>query len=868
MEKYRQGGVVAATILQQLGGVMKLNLFTGAYNFVDLGNGVSFRIKNQRANFIKITVNSLDLYDLEVGRIRGMDYKVVAEEHGLYNDMLKPAIERITGMYLSFKNGGTLPKEKSLLYFVLNHASSGMIATRTKYSMYKDIDGVRQAAIHILNREGDREYSISNFNDLIQEAVLEYDENKSGHLAAGGIMEKGGNVSKGKRWRRDWSTSSGDKGYDIYEIVNTKSYSTNYNGGWVVLSKIVESSDSSRLGRIDENHLDYMKEVFKGKYPFSYKLAAGGAITADGVTIEQWRNLGLNIVGGGVGYSAKVKGGTNAAGDVASGEVIFEQKPMFFSKNWNPYGKFVYIDKNDEEYTSREVPSSLLGNKNKFAEGGSIALQNKQMVAVKAKEIQHHAEEIMEALEGNEEVPAWVLAKVQRSATDISDAAHYLEGVKGMFDEGGSIAAQNKQMVERKAKEIKHHAKELMEALEGNEEVPAWVVAVIERSATDISDAAHYLADMEEDNSDIVTLERGEPKYEDDIVTLERVESSEGNYGIDGFKRGGSITFSKYTDVNKPMIGDKYKSGTTNGIVYEVSPNGNEFKLKDEYGNKSNRLYHINSTAKAKISRSKEAFTKGGKVKPKEVIEEEVYIEYLNKDKGFRKDRKDFKNEKEAREWAQENFERFDPDMIKYKFAKGGAIKELQVGQVYVLPNGEEIKVEKLFTENIDAEWVGYLRDGKYSENSVKSLRQFLKNWKAQLKMAKGGSVGNKISQKTIIDYLESYDNGALHFVGEVGSDAVKFMDTNGSLGFVKTNGKMDNVNQSIASYLNSKVFNKMAMGGTTFNDKVAAIEKRLQGTKVKSKYRKEFGTIYDKKESHEAAKRIAGAMINKYNHS
>jgi hypothetical protein len=81
---------------------------TGAYNFIDLGNGVSFKIKNQRANYIKITLNSMDLYDLEVGRIRGTTYKVVATHKDVYFDQLKPLIEKATGMYLSLAKGGNI----------------------------------------------------------------------------------------------------------------------------------------------------------------------------------------------------------------------------------------------------------------------------------------------------------------------------------------------------------------------------------------------------------------------------------------------------------------------------------------------------------------------------------------------------------------------------------------------------------------------------------------------------------------------------------------------------------------------------------------------------------------------------------------
>ena len=105
-KRYDDGGIVASEILQQLGGTGRLRAMTGAYNFIDIGNGVSFKLKNPRANYVKIKLNSLDLYDLEVGRIRGDSYKIVAEHNNIYADQLKPLIEKATGLYLSFKNGG------------------------------------------------------------------------------------------------------------------------------------------------------------------------------------------------------------------------------------------------------------------------------------------------------------------------------------------------------------------------------------------------------------------------------------------------------------------------------------------------------------------------------------------------------------------------------------------------------------------------------------------------------------------------------------------------------------------------------------------------------------------------------------------
>lgn len=103
----QENQAIASEILRQIGGMNRLKLMTGAYNFIALDRGVSFRIKNPRANYIKIKLNSLDLYDLEVGRIRGDKYTIVDEQFGIYFDMLKPAIEKATGLYLSlFGNGG------------------------------------------------------------------------------------------------------------------------------------------------------------------------------------------------------------------------------------------------------------------------------------------------------------------------------------------------------------------------------------------------------------------------------------------------------------------------------------------------------------------------------------------------------------------------------------------------------------------------------------------------------------------------------------------------------------------------------------------------------------------------------------------
>jgi hypothetical protein len=92
-----------------------------------------------------------------------------------------------------------MEKSKSLKHFILNEASSGSIANKVKFSSYKDIDGVRLTAVQMLNRDGDREYSVKAFSDLIKEAADEYAENKhEGKFASGGTMSKKHTVSYDK----------------------------------------------------------------------------------------------------------------------------------------------------------------------------------------------------------------------------------------------------------------------------------------------------------------------------------------------------------------------------------------------------------------------------------------------------------------------------------------------------------------------------------------------------------------------------------------------------------------------------------------------------------------------------------------------
>jgi len=95
--------IVAETILKQLGG-NKFRMMTGAKNLAGDENSLSMRIgrNSSNSNYLKITVNSMDTYDMKFCKFtRKFEEKSVKEYNGVYNDSLVEVFERHTGMYTS-----------------------------------------------------------------------------------------------------------------------------------------------------------------------------------------------------------------------------------------------------------------------------------------------------------------------------------------------------------------------------------------------------------------------------------------------------------------------------------------------------------------------------------------------------------------------------------------------------------------------------------------------------------------------------------------------------------------------------------------------------------------------------------------------
>lgn len=92
-----------------------------------------------------------------------------------------------------------------------------------------------------------------------------------------------------------------------------------------------------------------------------------------------------------------------------------------------PFGLHLERDSGFTPINAAELYKGLVAGK-RYNEGGTTEQsENKEMILNQAEELEHHVEELEEAAKKSDHVPAWIVAKVERAATDLSDASHYLD---------------------------------------------------------------------------------------------------------------------------------------------------------------------------------------------------------------------------------------------------------------------------------------------------------------------------------------------------------------------------------------------------------------------------------------------------------
>jgi len=183
------------------------------------------------------------------------------------------------------------------------------------------------------------------------------------------------------------------------------------------------------------------------KYP---KLEDGGMMAKSGYMAK-----GGSFMEGGSGYEGQSILLTNTSSPIRhrfiGKELVLEEK--------QPSGGFsAYVRNTGEKVPFDVFPDDFEQYKKggMMADGGSIEEGNVEMIMSNVKSIKHHAEEIENILSKGVEVEAWVNAKAERAATDLSDITHYLDGLK--MAHGGVVHGHHEHHVHTHSHEhrIKH----------------------------------------------------------------------------------------------------------------------------------------------------------------------------------------------------------------------------------------------------------------------------------------------------------------------------------------------------------------------------------------------------------------------------
>ena len=125
-------------------------------------------------------------------------------------------------------------------------------------------------------------------------------------------------------------------------------------------------------------------------------------------------------------------------------------------------------------------------------------------------------------------------------------------------------------------------------------------------------------------------------------------------------------------------------------------------------------------------------------------------------------------------------------------------------------------------------------------------------------KMADGGDIEEEDMSVQFIDYKDKMIMFEPHFKKYYSND-IEFDSLEEAKKYIDSGSKRASWEES--AYRSGM----MAKGGMTFQGKADAVKKRLVGTEVPKRLRKDYGKEYNEEEAEKASKRIIGAQVKKY---
>ena len=165
------------------------------------------------------------------------------------------------------------------------------------------------------------------------------------------------------------------------------------------------------------------------------KYAKGGGVSEYDIEILKKKYSEMNV-------SLNTKTGQVYVGGIKPNNKLYSDDKGYYLIDG--YGKFMnkkYPIKKYFNHLENTVLSYYMNDK--FKKGGETKVEydvydNKRMLENQANEIEHHSEELSEQVKLTKKVPAWVVAKMERATTDLSDITHYLDGENKMAH-GGNV---------------------------------------------------------------------------------------------------------------------------------------------------------------------------------------------------------------------------------------------------------------------------------------------------------------------------------------------------------------------------------------------------------------------------------------------
>jgi hypothetical protein len=545
-----------------------------------------------------------------------------------------------------------------------------------------------------------------------------------------------------------------------------------------------------------------------------------------------------------------------------------------------------------------------------YKKGGWVENENKEMAENQANEVKHHSEELSDALKKTDHVEAWVVGKMERATTDLSDVTHYLDGESKKMADGGETSGM-----------------EVVNYLKGVSGLRASYIAEWgDKNNVDLAQVEKGIKTKKLKPIDFSTALSGKDgnKYAKEII--EKYSQNKMAWG--GKMANGGITDEKEKRIIKEYeehikkhyikIKNYWRSkGDEDMVKFNNNDLNNHLSVIDDMksGRWSIALYTWRSMDTASRDEiTKDAYdlllSKNDKMEKGGVADNYKHFE-LNAEGNFASNLNGKNYEVIYRDDKTQMYDLFeDGKKIKSSkyvrdvmtFANGGGIKSTNIDDElkdFNLDDLDDFEIMQFNQYYSSLGKVGALQvlinnvEGDYSQLSTElselaekqiSNEEWDKESMRRYGYANGGymgsggeidSIGKAITDEYGIDKKDGISRGEIEDVLMKNKNRLLKFDGK----FAKySNGTIPKFDKIISELKKDGwvIHDKyedggmMAKGGMSkkkvnFSDKVKAIQKSLlKRKKVSPKVQKDYGKTYNKKEAQESAKRIAGAMRKK----